>query len=146
MTEELQERLFKDFPKLFARKEEMKTPYMGTIHCDVGWEKELQTLCEKLRAWNTNNPDKEVVFTHIGKLDAQLRARVDVTNMDVDIKKDMDGVREILNEVRISSSTVCEVCGKTGRKRCVWDADQHFYFCWCEKCDEEAIKRWNEDD
>ena len=104
MKKELEEKLVKDFPNLFAGV--TKSPKEGLMcfgcECGDGWYELIRGVCEKIKDY------KDVEFFQIKEKFGELRMYTGAVT---------DKVHDIIEEACEQSVTVCEACGKPGKIR-----------------------------
>jgi len=106
MTEDLENKLFNEFPNLYKIDDTLQRNLMKFgFMCGDGWFKIIYNLSKKLS--NLNLPDDFEVFEVKEKFGG-LRYYVNDGNEEV---------YKLISEAEEKSYTTCEVCGKIGKIR-----------------------------
>ena len=116
MRADLQERLFKKYPKLFRQVDlpvEQSLMSFG-IECGDGWYELIDDLCSKLQHY-----DVEAV---------QVKEKFGTLRFYLDYYP--EGVDQLVEEAEERSSTICEYCGKSGRTVNIGN----WLYTVCEEC------------
>lgn len=142
MNNELQQKLFDKYPKLFAKLIERK----DSIWCRDGWYHLLDDLCNYLTYMATSEYNTlaeqyaEVVFTQIKEKFAGLRIYYSGGNEQV-----RDTVGTLLSFVEHTSVNVCEQCGSRER---MGMTTKGWHQALCKSCADKnpdrAEQEWHE--
>jgi hypothetical protein len=116
MRKELDEKLVKKYPKIFAdRNEDMrKTAMCWGFSCGDGWYDIIDTLCDCIQNYIDNhnrreeNSVEQVVATQVKEKFGGLRFY---------IRGGDEKISGIISFVELYSTKVCEVCGNRGKIR-----------------------------
>ena len=139
MTEELQNKLYEAYPKIFVEKD---LPMSRTCMCwgiciDDGWFQIFDTMCNKLQEYS-DKMGVQVIAQQVKEKIGELRFYYCVihtvenisTDLDKQINKEID---KIVEEAEIACSKTCEQCGKPGKNIAV----RGWYQTTCEECTEK---------
>ena len=110
MKQELEEKLFNDFPLLFERNADIRRSAMGFgFECGDGWYDLIRELCEKLYPLvMAFKPDEYGSFCSA----SQVKEKYGTLRFYMHISTDeMD---TLIEEYQQLSSKTCEYCGKPG--------------------------------
>jgi len=134
MKKELQNKLYNDFPKLFAQKDltiqESCMPW-GICTGD-GWYNLIRNLCAEIQAYVDYSGIEQVEFSQIKEKFGQLRAYID--NGD-------EKVYDIIRLAETLSSEICESCGMKGYIK----SNRGWLTSMCDECRESRRNRFKED-
>ena len=131
MTKKLEEKLRKDFPKIF------KTCKWN--YCEDGWFSIIYSLCEILQSYVDNHPKaRQVEAVEIKEKFGRLRFYYEGGD---------DNTDKYVEAVCSMSKYVCELCGVMN----VLDVKERFFkngriITLCEKCDCYLLLKENKDD
>ena len=110
MKEELQEKLFRKYPKLYGRKDlpMQETCMCWGIECGEGWFDILDRLSHQLSKYDVY---AEQVKEKFGGLRFYVSFGVNINEADV------DEIYKLIGEAETKSMQTCENCGKPGITR-----------------------------
>jgi len=134
MKNELQEKLYKDFPLIFKQKDlNIKQSCMAWgIECGPGWEPLIRCLCEHLM-WDPKAGKKR----ENPPVAAQVKEKFGTLRFYVDGGDDKD--QDIIWFAEHLSGSICETCGSMGQ-------DVHQTQGWvrtiCNSCDDKRENDW----
>jgi hypothetical protein len=108
MKAELQDILYKKYPKLFIQKDldETQTCMCWGLEIGDGWFKLIDTLCTIIQDYIDNNKKEQVVFTQVKEKFGTLRIYTEGND---------DLVYGMIWFAEHTSETICDVCGKDGK-------------------------------
>ena len=113
MKKELDEKLVKDFPKLFKDRyeSEYKTAMCWGFECGDGWEPLIRRCAEKLEKLNDSmeNSEDYIVASQVKEKFGTLRFYTESYPLDLSIQ-----YNEAINTAETESSVTCEKCGNPG--------------------------------
>ena len=121
MRRELEEKIIKDFPELCSDRELPSSFYFGFEHGD-GWFDIVYNLCKQI---SEISPETKI---------AQVKEKYGVLSFYI-----YNGTEEVYNlieEVELKSTSICEWCGKEGRRY----VDYGWYRTLCSDCHNELLK------
>jgi len=126
MKKELQEKLFKDFPKIFKytkKKTKPIIPMAFGCECGDGWYPLINSLCKTLQWQVDNNKEPQPVAVQVKEKFGGLRFY---------IESGSDKIYDIISVYENISFIVCEECGMTTSttKR----EKNHWMFTLCDAC------------
>jgi hypothetical protein len=132
MKQELQEKLFSDFPALFPRcTDPMKSAMFFGFDCGDGWydlihrlAEQITEVCERKKCKCTATQVKEKYGT--------LRFYVDDTEHGYEIEN-------LIEDAEAISSKTCEICGKPGEL-----IGERWYRTLCDEHNKYKVKAINE--
>lgn len=126
MTQELEQKIFDDFPKLFNPDPELQKNLMSFgFECDDGWFNLIYNLCKEVYPLvlelNKNEDSLFQVF--------QVKEKYGTLRFYVDFGDEK--IQEIISLYEAKSEQICECCGKYGKLR----ARGHWLktLCWLHK-------------
>lgn len=124
MKQELQEKLFKKYPKIFAQKDlgPKQTAMCWGIECGDGWFWLLDNLCESLQSFIDNNGSEQIVCRQIKEKFGELRFYSNGQN------KILFGYISFAGRL---SQSICETCGTTEN---VIQTEGGWVQTICQKC------------
>ncbi len=130
MRKELQDKLYKKYPKLFSQKDLpiSQTCMCWGIECGDGWYDILDKFCDKLTKYLETSDIGDVTFSQVKEKYGSLRVYTDGGD---------DIVDNMLSDLEDESEKVCMMCGNTPakiRSHCGW------YTSMCDACDSNAVK------
>ena len=131
MKEELEQKLFDKYPKLFELKESRESCMCYGITCGDGWYNILETLCRKLDSYNEKKSKQDaeyepVKFDQIKEKFGQLR----IYTLGGDIT-----TYSLISFADTLSGITCESCGSPGKMR-----TKGWWSVRCENCESEYKK------
>lgn len=108
MKPELEEKLFKKYPKIFKQKDMPmeQTAMCWGLQCGDGWYDIIDKTCEILQWYTDRNGHPQVEFNTVKEKYGELV-------MDTDRKDDFQN--GIITMAQYLSSFICELCGKPGK-------------------------------
>lgn len=126
MRTELENKLFKKYPKLFAQKDlkASQTSMCFGVETPDSWFPILDTLCFCIQKYINDNPLKieQIEFIQVKEKFGSLRA---YTNYSDDL------VDELILMAELMTTKICSVCGSTDDV----DVGSDFYVSYeCKKC------------
>lgn len=106
MKQELQNKLYEEFPAFFAEKDLPITNSLMAygIECGDGWYELIRSLCKEIQEYSERT-GKQVVATQVKEKFAGLRVYTNYHS---------DELRAILSKYEKQSFSVCEVTGEPG--------------------------------
>lgn len=117
MLIEHQELLFNKYPSLFIQKNlpKSETCMCWGIETGPGWYDLIDETCAKIIKIDK---DKEVQFTQIKEKFGGLRIYFNIypSNKNIEYNKLFRNVLDIINKSEIRSFSICENCGKPGKR------------------------------
>ena len=122
MKLELQNKIFKRFPKFFANKDldMTQTCMVWGLECGGGWYQLIWDTCEKIENYIRSHPlDYEFRFDQVKSKFAGLRM----------YHNGNDKICEITDEAERLSVKICEECGKPGKV-----IGGSWIYTMCEEC------------
>lgn len=130
MKVELQEALYRDFPKLYRQHSlpMNQTCMCWGFECDDGWEPLIRSLSEKLEGINQLLPDEQYIeATQVKEKYGTLRfyTRGNIQSVGV-----YNLIEDGVSEAERQSAITCESCGKKGKNRSV----NGWWATTCIKC------------
>ena len=129
MKKELQEKLIKDFPTLFADRDKSPRETCMCYGCDCasGWEPIIREACEKLTALN----EPKLKFTQVKEKFGSLRLYTSLHNEEIG---------KIVRDAENKSCETCEECRTTDN---VTTKGPGWILTLCEKCRKERFEKRN---
>lgn len=121
MNEELQEKLFKDYPEIFKDKDlpESETCMCHGIESKDGWFDLIDTLCHELQWMTSVNKYPQVVATSVkqkcGYLDFNFRIEESDGNKQNNGSRSADYLGGMVSFAQTMSKFICEECGAIGK-------------------------------
>ena len=128
MNKKLQNKLFKEFPKLFKdRKKSFEKSCMARgIEIDGdGWYDILHELCNEIQTFCDLKSDRQVYFDQVKEKFGMLRVSFYVkttTDLGFSYGYVTGYVSALCVVAERKSATTCEICGKSERSRCSLDS------------------------
>lgn len=125
MKTELQERIYKEFPNMFAGR---KLPLTQSLMCfgleiGDGWFDLIRKTCKKIKPLTVK--DEDFRFNQIKEKFGELRMYTETY---------IEEVEDIIDEATEKSLKICETCGKPGKLR---ETKSHWFLTACDKCYKE---------
>ena len=130
MKKELQDKLYKDYPKIFAQKDESMqvTCMCWGFECGDGWYWLLNMLCSQLQWDIDHNNEPQIEATQVKEKFGGLRF---YTNGATDKQEGMISLAEFM------SYQICEECGSTNNVK----QTEGYIRALCEKCMQKYTKK-----
>lgn len=125
MRKELQDNLYKKYPKLFSQKDlpMSQTCMCWGIECGDGWYGIIDKFCDKLTKYLETVDIGDVTFSQVKEKYGSIRVYTDGGD---------DVVYDMISDLEDESEKVCMMCGTTPskiRNHCGW------YTSMCDSCD-----------
>ena len=106
MTPELEDKLYEDFPSMFANREQQGSCMIyGCEHGD-GWEGILRSACRRIAFHEKNSGRPDFRFTQVKEKWGTLRLYYEVGD---------EFVRGVISMAEAMSAVTCEICGSPGK-------------------------------
>ena len=129
MREELEKKLYQDFPDMFAGRHLPLTENLMSFgcECDDGWFQIIYDFCEKIKG-------SGIFFCQIKEKYGSLRLYYDILNdRDENCSLSFDDIEKLIEEAEEKSYTTCEICGE----HAVLCHRGHWYKTLCPDCREK---------
>lgn len=128
MRQELQQKLFDKYPKIFADKDKsiQETAMCWGIECGDGWYRLLDSLCDCIQQYIDYNDTSQIVASQVKEKYGGLRFYYDGGDELI------DGMVWLAEH---DSYNTCEQCGSTAN---VKQSEGGWIETRCDKCDEGA--------
>jgi len=140
MKKELQDKIFKKYPKIFKQKDlpMSQTCMCWGLECGDGWYKLIDILCSNLQ-WNTDrNKYPQVEAVQVKEKFGTLRFYYSILPSEEEYRENHCGVHEgMISMVEYLSAFVCEFCGSTEEIT----QTKGWISTLCKKCKTEREKK-----
>jgi hypothetical protein len=133
MDSVLQEKLYKNYPKIFAQKDlpMSETCMCWGVACDDGWYDLIDKLCSDIQDYIDVNKLEQVEAVQVKEKFGGLRFYVDHSD---------EHVEDLITDAEIESLVTCERCGS---KENVGKTTGGWIVTICKDCaDKDNIKGW----
>jgi hypothetical protein len=127
MSPDLQDKLFKKYPKIFSqiKKSPQESAMAWGITCDDGWFDLIDRLCWFIQCYIDNNPHLQTTQVVAQEVKAKLAGLRFTTSGGDEL------ICGAINFAEALSFSICELCGVNGSKPF---NDGGYYWTACNKC------------